>query len=359
MQAAAVTGLYGFPLSTTINCASANCTWHNDYTVLGFESTCNNVTSLITQVCEGDGPAISSCKITTPANNTLQVSYVATETRTLLNMSSVLSNFLEYDVDTTIDVHSPNLITFAVYRYNLGQDWDIDRNLTWDVMECSLGLAGYKYSNVSVQNSEFKIGNTEQLALGTTNFSYGVANGNSQNPIVYFNSTQSPQTFAVNSVDLLSLVTFLQTKVFNGSLVGGDSSLTSDNGLGAVVIYDGNITEIATNMATSMTTQISSGGNATLAKGDVLTEETYVAVHWPFLSLPIASLVATAIFLAATILKTSKQHSAIWKSSSVALLLHQVVGWDGRDAVLGEGTVLEESKHVKLKLSEDGKFEVY
>ncbi|PWY73124.1 hypothetical protein BO94DRAFT_607607 [Aspergillus sclerotioniger CBS 115572] len=56
--------------------------------------------------------------------------------------------------------------------------------------------------------------------------------------------------------------------------------------------------------------------------GVVITQDSYVAVKWPWLALPAVLLVAGTVFLIATALITSHDGASLWKSSVLPLLFH-------------------------------------
>jgi len=62
---------------------------------------------------------------------------------------------------------------------------------------------------------------------------------------------------------------------------------------------------------------ITDGGSVT---GAVLVNQSYLEVQWPWLVLPVSLMALTAVFSVSTTILTRNDH--IWKSSSVALLLH-------------------------------------
>ena len=58
--------------------------------------------------------------------------------------------------------------------------------------------------------------------------------------------------------------------------------------------------------------------------GTACRTETYVSVRWQWLSFPFILLVLTLVFLVTTILKNTKSEILPWKSSTTALLLHEL-----------------------------------
>jgi hypothetical protein len=87
-----------------------------------------------------------------------------------------------------------------------------------------------------------------------------------------------------------------------------------------------NVTRHFERLTTAVTNVIRSNSysNEFLA-GDAFITETYIAVHWAWLSFPLAMLVLSMVFLIATIVKTSKNtHGAVgvWKTSALPTLMY-------------------------------------
>jgi hypothetical protein len=75
-------------------------------------------------------------------------------------------------------------------------------------------------------------------------------------------------------------------------------------------------------LATAMTNVIRSSPSNTMITGTAFSLETYIAVHWEWLSFPDILLLLSLVFLLSTIRKTSKQSGiAIWKTSAMPTIL--------------------------------------
>jgi hypothetical protein len=84
-----------------------------------------------------------------------------------------------------------------------------------------------------------------------------------------------------------------------------------------------NITGHMERLATAMTNVIRSRSSEVVS-GQAFSNGTYVSVRWQWMSLPLALLVASGIFLIATVFKTSREqsHVGVWKTSALATLLY-------------------------------------
>ena len=87
-------------------------------------------------------------------------------------------------------------------------------------------------------------------------------------------------------------------------------------------------------LAASLTEQIRMEfGFANASVGLALDRETYVLVRWEWLALPMGVFVLAVGLLVATVVVNGRTRTVIWKSSSVALLMHRLEGWSGGDLV--------------------------
>jgi hypothetical protein len=86
-----------------------------------------------------------------------------------------------------------------------------------------------------------------------------------------------------------------------------------------------NISHHMERLATALTDKIRASSSSELVAGTAYTSETYVAVHWAWLTFPLVMLALSITFLVATIIKTSKEANedvAIWKTSAMPSLLY-------------------------------------
>ena len=84
-----------------------------------------------------------------------------------------------------------------------------------------------------------------------------------------------------------------------------------------------------------MTEAFRTSPNSTAFNGTVMNTVTYISITWAWLGLPIASIVLTFIFLIVVIVRNNKRGIPIWKSSNLALLFHELEGWDKTELEVG------------------------
>ncbi|PPJ52611.1 hypothetical protein CBER1_10676 [Cercospora berteroae] len=86
-------------------------------------------------------------------------------------------------------------------------------------------------------------------------------------------------------------------------------------------------------------------------KGTAFTWKTYVKVRWAWLALPITLITLSCVLLAIIVFKTRKERHLLWKSSAVAVLFHQLKGWDEEDLrISGPTDLFEKSKAMRGQL---------
>jgi hypothetical protein len=86
-----------------------------------------------------------------------------------------------------------------------------------------------------------------------------------------------------------------------------------------------NVSRHMERFATAMTNVIRSSPSNTMLTGTAFSLETYIAVHWEWLSFPFILLLLSLVFLLCTIRKTSKQSGVgVWKTSAMPTLIYSL-----------------------------------
>jgi hypothetical protein len=84
-----------------------------------------------------------------------------------------------------------------------------------------------------------------------------------------------------------------------------------------------NITRHMERLATAVTNAIRSSTSKEMVEGMAFSKDNFVAVRWVWLSLPLGLLLLSLVFLAATVIKTSREADVgVWKTSAIATLLY-------------------------------------
>ena len=80
-------------------------------------------------------------------------------------------------------------------------------------------------------------------------------------------------------------------------------------------------------IAESMTEAMRTGPNSTAYFGQTYVEKTVVKIRWAYLAYPIVLTLLSMVLLLIVILQTRQLNIIAWKSSSLALLMHRLSGW--------------------------------
>ncbi|KAJ0340696.1 hypothetical protein COL154_013498 [Colletotrichum chrysophilum] len=162
------------------------------------------------------------------------------------------------------------------------------------------------------------------------------------------------------------LVDLFTTSMSTTGVVGttNDSSTSGTNqqirqritpGLGLAFSQFDNIAELMDDVADSMTEAFRTSANNTVLDGVAMSSVTYIEITWPPLILPIGLVLMTFTMLVVMIIRNNQRGMPIWKSSSLALLFHELSGWDGsKTAATGPEEVEEQAKSMHTRVTNGG-----
>ena len=134
-------------LALPVNCKSAQCNWPRHYS-LGFCSSCQDVTSTITQSCSTG--SLQQCNYTTPQGDLLQANpkaYGGSYSTPVLN--TTVSTVLVNHDDTPTDV----LLTLAIIRFQDQKLQGIVPPVT-DVHQCMMSWCAQAFDPISVRQGD-------------------------------------------------------------------------------------------------------------------------------------------------------------------------------------------------------------
>jgi hypothetical protein len=121
--------------------------------------------------------------------------------------------------------------------------------------------------------------------------------------------------------------------------------------------YQQGIDMLMSDLAVSMTTAFRGFTGAVPTNGTSITSETYVHVRWGFAVLPVAVVLACAVFVLAAMGMTRAAGAQLWKSSALAGMFHGLDG-EARErfrGVEGLGGKKKVARGVKVRLYTDEK----
>lgn len=108
------------------------------------------------------------------------------------------------------------------------------------------------------------------------------------------------------------------------------------------------------NIAHSLTNWIRDSPEGTLVSGSTWEPVTFVKVAWAWLAYPTGMVASTATFLSISIAFSLQKRNLVWKSSPLALLFHQLQGWNSEDLdVRNRSEMKETAERFWAQLIED------
>lgn len=113
-----------------------------------------------------------------------------------------------------------------------------------------------------------------------------------------------------------------------------------DGFTGAQQLQD--IWDVFARIAQIMTEEVRELNSSDTVAGAAFVTQRYIQVSWQWMSLPIIVLLSVNILLVVVILRNRKRQMRLWKSSSIALLLHQTQGFENEFSRLSNLEDLEE-----------------
>ncbi|KAK7514508.1 hypothetical protein IWZ03DRAFT_415911 [Phyllosticta citriasiana] len=357
MQGAFFNGLFNLSTTLDFSCPSGNCTWPK-FSSLGICSTCSRVEALETDVdttyCDATyGESPKTCDVnatyTTPSNLTLEafVYWQVSSRVSIYDYHALLSSFSK--PSGTEEHDDLAVVGFARMPplpdpepknvRNASIDWLNSAQLT----ECRLAFCAKTYQDVKVVDgslvdnytvTETPLSWSSQYWDGSRWFLRSSVNPNDGSFEPFDN-----QTAIIGYYDYLSTAGFVRNMLnFTLRDVSMDAYFdgTFAFSAGQAFNYSDSINNVMSTIATSMTNIVRRSSNVTAATGTVFEAQTFITVHWPWLSLPVALVVLAGGFLATNIwMSGDKKAPPIWKSSLVPLLFRGLESWE-QDELRGE-----------------------
>ncbi|ORY69038.1 uncharacterized protein BCR38DRAFT_472446 [Pseudomassariella vexata] len=329
MQGAAFRGIYSQDSTIAFNCSST-CQWNETYVSLGFASQCADVSEVTLAAAKANATSLEGqhpflANVTTPGGIRMSPAYVPTswQTMVIVNATGIIKHSSKWD-------YTPEFVRIAVLRSPLayGAISDTPEYInTLQIFECDIGLTAYRYSHVSANGSQFNQ-TVDPIAL---NAGYVAVPDNTAGTLV-FNATAERPELKAKAVDIGALAQFFTSSQFIGTIYDGESPPDPPSGIGGALRSVG-IAERFTSMAHSMTNQLRAGYNVT-AHGQTVSSVVFVRVDWVWLSLPLLVQVAAVLLLVLTMIEVNTRRAQLWKSSTVAVLYHDVAIWQDGERVL-------------------------
>ncbi|KAF7536641.1 hypothetical protein G7054_g4341 [Neopestalotiopsis clavispora] len=161
-------------------------------------------------------------------------------------------------------------------------------------------------------------------------------------------------TFRINYCDYSSLIDYT-TDLFKATMnsqgvVGSNlHAETDDNSLGSAfdptpdrttpnvglaLSQANDIPALMQQIADSITEEMRISVNSSSTNGVAMNSEVFIAINWAWLALPISVTILTFVLLLVVIITNHARNMPPWRSSSLALLFHEVDGWDSSEMIV-------------------------
>ena len=347
MQAAILEGLYNGTGQPLISCPTGNCTW-TDLTTLGVCGMCEDITSQVETKCPGrtiENNGQYECDYAMPLNVSLK-GYIYT-----LGGSGISSQttWNSSGADYAILKADPTPKTPAILQMFEAIQLPLPGLLGDDIpppkaSRCSFALCAKTYAQVNVTNGIPRSSvPTEDLLLLDN-----VSNRSSCPTCdveIFQNMVRNSSTsdgsdqakFSINVADYQNIQSYLQEMFSTGwDSIGGSTRATSNDSamtptapdVGRELASASDLNATIRAIAESMTESIRTSPNSTSQPGQSYNEKTFIEVQWGWLAFPIALMLLTLILLVAVIVETQRRGAVTWKSSGLALLFHELDGWN-------------------------------
>jgi hypothetical protein len=398
----------------TYNCTTSSCRWDRPVTSLSVCAACRNITSLVTPECTtSPGPlfptdgerwsfSTTTCNYIINSNVTFSV-YIQTlalpaangrhaEYASQYTQLKVLTPSTRFGLGLLIDDKINWISTIASYATLFDKEqrdmpplriYDLQPDLfVCGIYFCAQAYEGLGVSNGSLVNTTPAISRPLYNMPGTDGKPGMVSVDGGLANVLTLSSNALPEAAAAaeaaeagfvpfpgNTTFLVSqramfllLGTFRETfiAIFNLTQSSGNDAFAAfpepNSGMdGLLKTAYRNMSDAFAQLAEGITAQIRIADGSLPVPGHALTDETFVRVRWEWMALPLAVLAATAALLAVTICHNRGGTARIWKSSSIALLVHPLQGCDQHEAQLSSLETMEEfARGVKVQLERCG-----
>ncbi|KAF1986175.1 hypothetical protein K402DRAFT_91502 [Aulographum hederae CBS 113979] len=357
MQSAISTGIFGQQAPLPFTCAGSNCYWP-DFASLGLTSKCSNVTSKTTVDCysslSGNETSLS-CLLMTPSG--FAMNFESQGVNPIFNSQVEKNGGSLWTPESKPDQNGQlaptdrpdQLVQIATGRII---SWDNDTKIAQtETHECEIAWSTKVFQGVSSINGTLIVNSTSTISMdGDLKPSC-----NQNEPTCQL----AGRNYEFNSTEVLTLKNRLnQVFIQYVTFKNGFFTPNSDSGIGQTLFVTPDVTVPIARVAESLSQLLrTNGGGSRVLRGEAFQRQTIVSVQWAWLAVPVASVLLTAIFLSVTAIRSSQHQMALWKSSSLALLFHELQVWSAHDLEVDDMDQLmkkAEEMRVELRRNEVG-----
>ncbi|KAL8790578.1 MAG: hypothetical protein Q9195_006258 [Heterodermia aff. obscurata] len=196
--------------------------------------------------------------------------------------------------------------------------------------KCSFAFCTKTYKQIDVTNGVLGMPTPEEsiLMLGSRS-NESCLPSTCTTPFYQTMVSQSPlgnrSNYSINYADREYITDFLMNMFNTG---WGDLGLSDVTQYGRPLAYSQDLNQTIKSIAASMTEVIRTGPNSTTEVGVSYVERTFIVIRWSYLAYPIALVLLTSVVLIAVIIETTRHGVIAWKNSALALVFHELKGWE-------------------------------
>jgi hypothetical protein len=355
MQGSIFNGIYSLNAPDPFTCSTANCNWPA-FATLAVCNSCEDVTSTTVTTCGNSTRGSQQCSYTTPNGHTLTAN---TNFDAHTGFSSTLLKSTATSVFTSGNLFNDTLLinSATIILPPIPQNSGAQPNAQLPpavVTECTIRWCAQVYEGSRVTGNvlnQTKINDiTMQIVqVPADNVSHKVYTG--LKPADGQPSIPGNGTFTINTMDHANTANYLES-IFT---VGQASTNANDkeavvNDISNPLLQTNNVSLTVQNMVKSMSMRVRTGPNSTLALGQAFTDEAFIQVQWLWIILPASTVLLAFIFLILTMWRSARAKAPVWKSSGLAMLLHDMKGYDGAEKYDKVEEMEKVAKKVEVRL---------
>jgi hypothetical protein len=356
MQGSIFNGIYSLNAPNPVTCSTANCDWP-DFATLAICNSCEDVTARTVVNCQNTtSTQPQQCNYTTPGGHSLSANTNFDAhtgfSSTLLNSTATSVFTLGHLFNDTLLINSATIILPPIVQ---GLNAQPNAPLPPAVVtECSIRWCAQVYEGNKVTGNvqnQTKINDIVMQVVqvpadrGALKVFTGLKPADGQSTV------PGNDTFLINTMDHANTANYLES-IFtvSQSSTNANAKDASVNDISNPLLQTNDVAFTIQNMVKSMSIRVRTGPNSTVVVGHALHDDTFIQVQWLWLIFPASTVLLAVIFLALTMLRSARADAPIWKSSSLAMLLHDMTGYYGAERYDRVEEMENVAKKVEVKL---------
>jgi hypothetical protein len=381
MQGAILAPLWDVSPAPNLPCSFERCEWPS-VTTLGVCSSCVDLTDDVTADCrlkENIAEGFECNYTITSINTTLAARFGMIGGASYMKPYNTQWNSTATAVPNPPDDEQPPKIgEFAFVRFEDGIDWeefvlfeDDERRIhstppIKQAMQCSLDLCARTLEKPYFANFSAGPLTGKDIPLKFSSIPDEIAYVPQYITLAPEDTAEHPElkdeTFTINYCDFLDIADYLASLFTLEWLTTGvaPTAPTTTNArsptrqkvtpnIGLMLSQTTNMTALMISIAGSMTEAFRTSANSTAVDGTGLNTVTYISIEWAWLSLPLAVVTLAFVMLVVVIVRNHARGVPAWKSSSLALLFHELDGWEEAKTRGLDGPLEVESRAAEMR----------